>query len=260
MPPPPGRNSPQRLARDLGDAGFVIVSGLARGIDAAAHRASLATGTVAVLAGGHRPHLSARARRPARSDPAPKAPRVSEMPLGWEPRARDFPRRNRLISGPVARRRDRRGGAPLRLADHRAPRRRTGPRGVRRAGLAARSARRRHQRPAQAGRDAGHRSRRRDRGAGADPRPRHRAPAEEPEPTRRRPTPSRATTSAAASSACSGPTPASIDDLVRLSRSSPAIVRTVLLELEIAGRLERHGGALGLAAVTCDAMRIGTAT
>ena len=41
-----------------------------------------------------------------------------------------------------------------------------------------------------------------------------------------------------------GPTPVAIDDLVRLSRTSPAIVRTVLLELEIAGRLERHGGAL----------------
>ena len=41
-----------------------------------------------------------------------------------------------------------------------------------------------------------------------------------------------------------GPTPVSIDDLVRLSHTSPAIVRTVLLELEIAGRLERHGGAL----------------
>ena len=41
-----------------------------------------------------------------------------------------------------------------------------------------------------------------------------------------------------------GPTAVSIDDLVRLSLSSPAIVRTVLLELEIAGRLERHGGAL----------------
>jgi DNA processing protein len=41
-----------------------------------------------------------------------------------------------------------------------------------------------------------------------------------------------------------GPTPVSIDDLVRLSRSSPAIVRTVLLELELAGRLERHGGGM----------------
>lgn len=41
-----------------------------------------------------------------------------------------------------------------------------------------------------------------------------------------------------------GPTPVSIDDLVRLSQSTPAVVRTVLLELEIAGRLERHGGGL----------------
>ena len=41
-----------------------------------------------------------------------------------------------------------------------------------------------------------------------------------------------------------GPTPSASDDLVRMSRTSPAIVRTVLLELEIAGRLERHGGAL----------------
>ena len=41
-----------------------------------------------------------------------------------------------------------------------------------------------------------------------------------------------------------GPTPVGIDDLVRLSGSSPAVVRTVLLELELAGRLERHGGGL----------------
>jgi DNA processing protein len=41
-----------------------------------------------------------------------------------------------------------------------------------------------------------------------------------------------------------GPAPVSIDDLVRLSQSSPTVVRTVLLELELAGRLERHGGAL----------------
>ena len=43
----------ERLARDLGAAGFTIGSGLARGVDAAAHRGSLATGTIAVLAGGH---------------------------------------------------------------------------------------------------------------------------------------------------------------------------------------------------------------
>ena len=90
----------ERLARDLGEAGFVVVSGLARGIDAAAHRGSLASGTVAVLAGGHdRPYppehvdlLEAIAAQGAA---------VSEMPLGWTPRGRDFPRRNRLIAGLV---------------------------------------------------------------------------------------------------------------------------------------------------------------
>jgi DNA processing protein len=48
-----GMKFAERMARDLGEAGFVIVSGLARGIDAAAHRASLGSGTIAVLAGGH---------------------------------------------------------------------------------------------------------------------------------------------------------------------------------------------------------------
>jgi DNA processing protein len=88
----------ERLTRDLGDAGFGIVSGLARGIDAAAHRASLATGTVAALAGGHD-----RIYPPEHASLADailaEGVLVSEMPLGWEPRARDFPRRNRLISG-----------------------------------------------------------------------------------------------------------------------------------------------------------------
>jgi len=86
------------LARELGSAGLVIVSGLARGIDAAAHRASLATGTVAVLAGGQErvypPEHAGLLDQIVEHGVA-----VSEMPLGWEPRARDFPRRNRLISG-----------------------------------------------------------------------------------------------------------------------------------------------------------------
>lgn len=95
-----GMTIAERIARDLGEAGFIVVSGLARGIDAAAHRGSLARGTVAVLAGGHdRPYppehvdlLEAIAAQGAA---------VSEMPLGWTPRGRDFPRRNRLIAGLV---------------------------------------------------------------------------------------------------------------------------------------------------------------
>ena len=88
----------ERLARDLGEAGFGIVSGLARGIDAAAHRASLATGTIAVLAGGHDRIYPAEHSDLLEAILAEGAA-ISEMPLAWEPRARDFPRRNRLISG-----------------------------------------------------------------------------------------------------------------------------------------------------------------
>ncbi|MEA2861524.1 MAG: processing protein [Methylobacteriaceae bacterium] len=87
-----------RLGRGLGRAGFVIVSGLARGIDLAAHRASLETGTIAVLAGGHaRPYPAEHA--PLLDEMAEKGAVVSEMPLNWEPRGRDFPRRNRIVSG-----------------------------------------------------------------------------------------------------------------------------------------------------------------
>jgi DNA processing protein len=88
----------ERLARGLGQAGYVVVSGLARGIDQRAHAASLETGAVGVLAGGQ--------ARPYPSEAVPLIERmieygavVSEMPLEWEPRGRDFPRRNRIVSG-----------------------------------------------------------------------------------------------------------------------------------------------------------------
>src|SRR6201988_3127909 len=88
-----------QLARDLGEAGFVIVSGLARGIDQAAHRASIASGTVAALAGGHDRIYPSEHEALLAAIIAAKGAAISEMPLGHEPRARDFPRRNRLISG-----------------------------------------------------------------------------------------------------------------------------------------------------------------
>ncbi len=91
----------ERLARDLGEAGFAITSGLARGIDGAAHRGSLSTGTVAVLAGGHA-HVYPPEHVELARTIAVDGALVSEMPLSWEPRARDFPRRNRLISGLAA--------------------------------------------------------------------------------------------------------------------------------------------------------------
>ncbi len=94
-----GRKFAQQIAAELGAAGIVVVSGLARGIDAAAHAAALDTGTIAVFAGGldrpYPPENVALAEKIATHGGA----LVSEMPLGWEPRARDFPRRNRIVSG-----------------------------------------------------------------------------------------------------------------------------------------------------------------
>jgi DNA processing protein len=87
------------LARDLGEAGFVIASGLARGIDQAAHRASIAGGTVAVLAGGHDKVYPPEHEDLLAQIISTGGAAISEMPLGHVPRARDFPRRNRLISG-----------------------------------------------------------------------------------------------------------------------------------------------------------------
>jgi len=87
------------LASDLGARGYTIVSGLARGIDAAAHRASLQTGTVAVLAGGFDQIYPAENIPLAHDILVYGGALLTEMPLGWEPRARDFPRRNRLVSG-----------------------------------------------------------------------------------------------------------------------------------------------------------------
>ena len=87
-----------RLAADLGQAGLVVASGLARGIDAAAHRAALATGTIAVQAGGidevYPPENAGLA-----AEIAARGLRLSEMPMGHPPRPQDFPRRNRIVSG-----------------------------------------------------------------------------------------------------------------------------------------------------------------
>ncbi|CAH1667072.1 DNA-processing protein DprA [Chelatococcus asaccharovorans] len=88
----------ERLAAGLGKAGFVVVSGLARGIDTRAHVASLASGTVAVLAGGHdRIYPAENEGLLARILSFGAV--LSEMPMGYEPRGRDFPRRNRIVSG-----------------------------------------------------------------------------------------------------------------------------------------------------------------
>ena len=96
-----GKRLARTIAQDLGAAGVVVASGLARGIDAAAHAGSLGTGTVAVVAGGidvcyppeHDGLLEDIARRGAI---------LAEQPVGTKPQGRHFPRRNRIISGIAA--------------------------------------------------------------------------------------------------------------------------------------------------------------
>jgi len=228
-----------RLARDLGHAGFAIVSGLARGIDAATHRASLSSGTLAVLAGGH-DHIYPPEHADLLEEILGEGAALSEMPLGWEPRARDFPRRNRLISGLAM------GLLVVEAA------RRSGSLITVRFALE-------HGREVFA-----------VPGSPLDPRAegtnrllkdgatlvteasdvitvlepilgrKIELPAEQaPLP----PGPEAAPDTEARTRVLGllGPTPVSLDDLVRLAEAPPAVVRTVLLELELAGRVERHG-------------------
>jgi DNA processing protein len=232
----------ERLAHELGGAGLAIVSGLARGIDAGAHRGSLTTGTVAVLAGGHDQIYPPEHVGLADAILAQGA-LVSEMPMGWQPRARDFPRRNRLISGLAA------GIAIVEAA------KRSGS--LITARLALEQGREVFAVP----------------GSPLDPRaegsnellkqganiltqaddviavlrPILGAPVEHPAEEPEQACAPRAEPGANDRSRIVellGPTPVSIDDLIRLSGSSAASVRTVLLELELAGRIEHHGGGL----------------
>jgi DNA processing protein len=241
-----GAKFAQMLARDLADAGFAVVSGLARGIDAVAHRAALTTGTIAVLAGGHD-----RIYPPEHTELAhalfANGCAISEMPLGWEPRAHDFPRRNRLISGLAL------GVVVVEAA------KRSGSLITARFAL-------------EQGREVFAVP-----GSPLDPRAegtnsllkqgatpvteaadvisvlqpilgRPAAPVSQPlEPSRLT---DRADSEEAAARvmALLGPTPVTIDDLIQLSGVGAAVVRTVLLELEIAGRLQRErGGRVALA-------------
>ena len=93
-----GTRMAKKLAADLGEAGFTIVSGLARGIDTAAHLATLETGTIAVMAGGVDVIYPAE-NAVLGQEIAEKGLRISESPMSITPQARHFPRRNRIISG-----------------------------------------------------------------------------------------------------------------------------------------------------------------
>jgi DNA processing protein len=231
-----------QLARDLGDAGFVVISGLARGIDQAAHRASILSGTVAVLAGGHDRIYPPEHEELLAAILDAKGAAISEMPLRHEPRARDFPRRNRLISGAAL-------GVVVIEAAHRSG-----------SLITARMA-------GEQGREvfAVPGSPLDPRAAGTNDLIKQGAtlvtgasdiinavapimerplalPLREDDGDTFDPDPQAHDREQLVS--LLGPSPVSIDDLIRISGMAPSVVRTLLLELELAGRLERHGGGL----------------
>ncbi|MEX2451626.1 MAG: DNA-processing protein DprA [Rhodospirillales bacterium] len=237
----------RRLARDiaagLGAAGHLVVSGMARGIDAAAHDGALATGTVGVLAGGV-DHIYPKENAALFAEMRETGALISEMPPGTVPQAQHFPRRNRLISG-IAQ------GVVVIEAGHRSG-----------SLITARLA-------LEQGRDVfavpGSPLDPRSRGSNDLIRqgavltesaenvlealgpldPSLREPPQQIEIVDdflNTPEPGDTETARAAILECLGPAPVKVDEIIRSCHLSAPAVSAVLLELELAGRLERHPG------------------
>ncbi len=228
----------RQLALALAEAGVLVISGLARGIDAAAHQGALDHATAAVVAGGidifYPPENEALQRAIGE-----RGVLLSEMPLGVEPRARHFPRRNRIIAGlalgtVVVEAAPRSGslitarlaadygrevmavpGSPL---DPRAQ----GCNQLIRGGATL----------IQSAEDIIESLPPMDIGRVAPPAERL-APSEPADV---------ADTERASIVALLGPVAVPVDELVRQSGHSPAVIQTVLLELDLAGQLEHHAG------------------
>ncbi|MES2337087.1 MAG: DNA-processing protein DprA [Pseudomonadota bacterium] len=226
------------LAAALGEAGVTVVSGLARGIDTQAHVATLATGTIGVIASGIDIAFPPE-NRELQDQVATRGLLIAEQPPGEEPRARNFPHRNRIIAGMAL------GTVVVEAAP--------------KSGslITARLA-------AEAGREV-----MAVPGSPLDPRAqgcnlliREGATlvqsaadileAIRPIDPRAVRAPASGFTAEPADDASDtdrrriadllGPVPVGIDELIRQSHLSPATVQMVLLELELAGRLERHAG------------------
>lgn len=238
-----GRNLARRLAADLGRAGMVVASGLARGIDTAAHEGSLASGTVAVLAGGVDVVYPPENQK-LYDDVLAMGCAVAEMPPGTQPQASHFPRRNRIISGLslgvvvleaslksgsliTARMAADQGREVFAVPGHPADPRAAGPNDLIRHG--ATLTERADDVLAVLG-DLLRRPLAEGSGDGFDGA----APA----------LPSDSELSAARSRVVEslGPAPVTVDSVIRECQLSASVVSLVLLELELAGRLERHPG------------------
>jgi DNA processing protein len=225
------------LAHDLGQNDLVVVSGLARGIDSAAHDGALESGTIGVIAGGidnfYPPENERRQRGMYERGLV-----IAEMPPGTEPRARHFPYRNRIIAGMSA------GTVVVEAAP--------------RSGslITARLA-------AEAGREV-----MAVPGSPLDPRaqgcnqlirdgatlvqnardvveelgPIDARVTSESVPYRAEPEPANGDDAAGLVEELLGPSPVPIDEIIRLSGASSGAVQMALLELDLAGRLDRHAG------------------
>ncbi|MBO0344736.1 DNA-processing protein DprA [Roseibium limicola] len=239
-----GQKLARQISSELSEEGYLVVSGLARGIDAAAHKASLQGGTTAVFAGGINVLYPPENRDLAQEIVSRDSNLITEMPFSWKPRGRDFPRRNRLISGMalgVVVIEAAKGSGSLHTARFALEQNREifavpgspldprseGANGlIRQGAMLIRNSR--DVLEALAGRN--------------EPD----LPFEEPGPDDSgsfvgAPELPGATERDRLILAL-GPTPVAIDELIQFTGLSPRSVHIVLLELELAGRLERHGG------------------
>ncbi len=238
-----GNRFARRIAGDLGAADYVVASGLARGIDTSAHEGALATGTVAVVAGGidvvYPPENEDLLARIAEGGVV-----IAEMPPGTVPQGRHFPRRNRVIAGvslgTVVIEAAQRSGSLItaRLAGEQGrdvfavpgspldPRCRGSNNLIRQGAVLTESAA-----DVVEVLESGF-----GRPAAEPAGPLFGAPPQAPI--------DEATLDAARRDVLEklGPTPVTVDEIIRQCQVTPSVVLTVLLELELAGRLDRHSG------------------
>ncbi len=239
-----GRRLAQTLATGLGGHGLVVPSGLARGIDAAAHTGALDGGTIAVMAGGVDVIYPAE-NTELYHEITDRGAVISELPLGTKPQARHFPHRNRLISGLslaivvveaakrsgsliTARFAGEQGREVLAVPGSPLDPRSQGTNLLIREGatliqsaddvVEALGGILRH--PAEEGRKR----------------------AMAPSPGMAMPDESELARARADIVESLGPTPVTVDEIIRQCQVSPAVVSAILLELELAGRLERQPG------------------
>jgi len=238
-----GRRFAENISAELGAANLVVASGMARGIDTAAHRGALATGTVAVVAGGI-DVVYPRENTGLYAEIAARGAVISEVPPGVQPQAGNFPRRNRLISGLAL------GVVVVEAGLHSGS--------LITARMALEQGREVFAVPGSPldprARGANHLIRQGaaltesaedvlnvvdgpiERQADLTSRPNIEAPpASEPDDTE-------VETARRAIAESLSPTPVTVDEIIRTCQLSSAVVTTVLLEWELAGRLERHPG------------------